>query len=1807
MLRKKLFLLPVALLCAGAYESNGQKADYTQKWEVKDPYTHNVFIENKGQFPDGLQDLIKDPILFYSIKGDIHLYFSGNSVTFLRNKAVKKEDGDEKGGDRDKNIIAEPELMSMTWEGANANVEVTVDKETNDYFTYPNPYTKNHLPGITAHAWNKLTYHNLYNGIDMVFYFPDKGGLEYDIIAHPGADLSVIKMNYTGAKALLKAGDIYFSSECADITMHAPKATDENGRGIESSFSINKNTISFKIGKYDRNGTLTIDPWVSTTSFTSNNAAYDIGYDYLGNVYVFGGGTANEYQLQKYSSSGALQWTYTPSTWPEGGGFYYYYGDLVTDTRTGDSYINAGTGGGFSIAGAQIDKVSPGGSLVRNFPGDTKEQEMWRMDLDYCHNLLIIGAGDAGSPPYQAYTIDTAFITGTAINVLATDSPYHDMALLGLDQMGHAYMATAQTAGETTGNGLTADNVFLQLPIPSLAPTSYMVSDGYDFQEISSISYFGPVFGGSAGNGINGMAANKHFVVSYDGKTLEKWTTTGSKIGSKAVPGGSSYAQGGLDLDCDGHVYTGSGANIYVYDSTLATNLGTIATANTVYDLKVAGNGMVYACGKSFVGAYVNPYMSKMITISSTAPTACAACNGQATVNVNCGSGNYTYQWSNGATTSTITGLCQGIYTVTVTDAGTCGGAGRIDTASVKFILGGGPTVSITSETNALCNGGGGGSATASASGGVGPYTYSWSPSGQTNATATNLSAGTYTVTVKNGSGCISIDTVTVSQPQQISIGMNISPSCSGNNGSATAVVTGGTGPYTYSWSPSGGTNVTASGLASGTTYTVTVTDKNGCTQTQTAKITSASGTPPTVTTSHTNSTCSVCDGTATANASGGTAPYTYSWSNGDITSSISNLCGGTYTVSVSSAGDSVVVPFYTESFTGWTLNVNGSTPNGSNANEWVIDNNSPTCGTGNYLHIACSGGSSFFYTCTSGPHYDPGVPGFDNSRTDKYAYSPVISTVGKTKMTLSFTYECNGSTSPTSDYGKVCLYNGTTWTDLPTVYSGVTTCTQATVAIPAAYDGLSNFQYGFHWVNSDSGNGSDPPFAIDSITIGSKSYVSGCPTSQTVVIPPSGSFSVNVAPTNASCGSNNGMATAIPTPTGTYTYKWNDGQTTQTATGLAAGTYTVIVSVAGGCSDTTTVSINSTGGPTISSITRTDELCNGGNTGTAIINIGSGASPYTYSWSSGQTTSSVNNLAAGTYTCTVTDKNGCQTTDTVIITQPTAVSGNISSTAPASCGSTNGSATVSGSGGAGSYTYSWSSGSTGATANNLASGNDTCTITDANGCSGKVIVTIGSTGGPTVNKTTTNPLCHGGTGSAIATITSGTGPFSYTWLPTTAVTNHFDSSATNLPAGTYTCIVKDKNGCATDDTIIITQPAAISASVGTITPANCGSNNGSANIIASGGTGALSYIWSPAGGATATATGLAAGSYTCKITDANGCDTTITVGINNSGGPTLGAPVITDPKCNGAATGTAIATVTSGSLPFKYSWSPPCVTLDSLATSLKAGTYICTVTDKNGCVSYDTIVITQPTALTSTIKPVEANCGKTGSATVTPSGGTGPYSYSWSTTPVQTTQTATNLTPGTYSCTITDANGCTEVKDTTITGSSGPVVTISPDTTIAVGNTVNITATGGGTYLWTPPTGLGCDTCPTTTASPEKTTSYCVLVTDKNGCTDSTCMTISVNELPCGQVFVPNAFSPNGVSNNQLECVFGNCIETIDFSIYDRWGNRVFYTTDPQNVCWDGKYNGQLMNTGVFVYYLDATTVNGAKVKQKGNVTLIR
>ncbi len=574
-----------------------------------------------------------------------------------------------------------------------------------------------------------------------------------------------------------------------------------------------------------------------------------------------------------------------------------------------------------------------------------------------------------------------------------------------------------------------------------------------------------------------------------------------------------------------------------------------------------------------------------------------------------------------------------------------------------------------------------------------------------------------------------------------------------------------------------------------------------------------------------------------------------------------------------------------------------------------------------------------------------------------------------------------------------------------------------------------------------------------------------------------------------------------------------------------------------------------------------------------------------------------------GTYTVKLVVHNCTAGTDS--ISKPVTVTAGASFTSSAvptaaSCSGT-GSATVTLTGGTGPFTYSWTpAGGTAATASGLAPGTYTCSVKDANGCSTVSTATVVAGSGPTVtNAGQVNVLCNGNsTGSASVSATGGTSPYTYSWSPLGGTA----ASAISLSAGTYTCTVKDANGCQQIQTVTITQPAVITAS-STSTPASCGSSNGTATASITGGVGPYTYSWTPAGGSAATTSGIPAGNYNCAVTDANGCTSGVAVSVNSNGGPALAIASQTNLLCNGGSTGNATISATGGTAPFTFSWSPSGGN-SATATSLAVGTYTCTVTDAGGCEQIQTVTITQPGALSVTTSSIASCTGHDGSATALASGGTGVFTYSWSPSG-GTGLHAIGLGPGTYTCLITDANGCTRASTVTVQADTIPVVTVSPDVTISLGSSTTLQGSGTGSYLWMPSTGLSCSSCPNPTAAPTNTTTYCLAITGFSGCRDSACVKVTV-DLTCGEAFVPNFFSPNGDGVNDLLCVYGSCIQELSFSIYDRWGEKVFETKDP-GFCWDGTFRGQSMNTAVFAYYLQATLRNGQTVTGKGNISLVR
>ncbi|WP_263601343.1 T9SS type A sorting domain-containing protein [Chryseobacterium sp. PET-29] len=767
--------------------------------------------------------------------------------------------------------------------------------------------------------------------------------------------------------------------------------------------------------------------------------------------------------------------------------------------------------------------------------------------------------------------------------------------------------------------------------------------------------------------------------------------------------------------------------------------------------------------------------------LSATTSQTNIACNGGstgvATVNVSGGTAPYTYSWSpSGGTAATATGLSAGTYTVTVTDANAC-------TLTRTFTITQPTALSATtSQTNIACNGGSTGVATVNVSGGTAPYTYSWSPSGGTAATATGLSAGTYTVTVTDANACTLTRTFTITQPTALSATTSqTNIACNGGStGVATVNVSGGTAPYTYSWSPSGGTAATATGLSAGT-YTVTVTDANACTLTRTFTITQP--TALSATTSQTNIACNGgSTGVATVNVSGGTAPYTYSWSpSGGTAATATGLSAGTYTVTVTSANGCTL----TRTFT-------------------ITQPASAVSGTTVVTNVACNGASNGAINLTPAGGTAPytfnwggGITTEDRTGLAAGTYTVIIT-------------DANGCTATVN----------ATVTQPASAVSGTTVVTN--VACNGASNGAINLTpaggtapYTFNWgggITTEDRTG----LAAGTYTV-IITDANGCTaTVNATVTQPASAVSGTTVVTNVACnGASNGAINLTPAGgTAPYTFNWGGGITTEDRTGLAAGTYTVIITDANGCTATVNATVTQPASAVSGTTVVTNVACNGASNGAINLTPAGGTAPYTFNWGGGITTEDRTGLAAGTYTVIITDANGCTATVSRIVTQPTALSATTSQTNIACNGGSTGVATVNVSGGTAPYTYSWSpSGGTAATATGLSAGTYTVTVTDANACTLTRTFTITQPTALSATTSQTNIACNGGsTGVATVNVSGGTAPYTYSWSPSGGTA----ATATGLSAGTYTVTVTDANACTLTRTFTITQSAPVAAPTGT-------------------------------------------------------------------------------------------------------------------------------------------------------------------------------------------------------------------------------------------------------------------------------------------------------------------------------------------------------------------------------------------------------
>ncbi|HXC03797.1 MAG TPA: SprB repeat-containing protein, partial [Bacteroidia bacterium] len=391
-------------------------------------------------------------------------------------------------------------------------------------------------------------------------------------------------------------------------------------------------------------------------------------------------------------------------------------------------------------------------------------------------------------------------------------------------------------------------------------------------------------------------------------------------------------------------------------------------------------------------------------------------------------------------------------------------------------------------------------------------------------------------------------------------------------------------------------------------------------------------------------------------------------------------------------------------------------------------------------------------------------------------------------------------------------------------------------------------------------------------------------------------------------------------------------------------------------------------------------------------------------------------------------------------------------------------------------------------------------TVTTGGGCSYIMDTTISFPVSPSLTVTETNVTCNGlSNGTAGVTATLGTAPYTYSWSPSGGTS----STISGLSTGTYTVTVTTASGCSAKTTTTVAQPAVITASTAQVNVSCSGGSNGSATITPAGGTPAYTYSWSPAGGSGATATGLAAGTYSCTITDIHGCTKTTSVTITQPAGTTI-TTTQTNVSCNSGTDGTGGVTVTGGTAPYTYSWSPAGGS-GSTASGLSAGIYTCYVTDAGGCTNSGTVVISQPAALAFTTSQINEPCdgSLSGSATVNASGGTAPYTYSWS--PAGgVASTSSILGAGTYTCTIKDHNGCTTPAVITLTQPAALAVTtsgIAASCNSGANGSATITASGGTpgySYSWSPSGGSSA------IASGLIAGTYTCMVTDNHGCNTS-------------------------------------------------------------------------------------------------------
>lgn len=915
-------------------------------------------------------------------------------------------------------------------------------------------------------------------------------------------------------------------------------------------------------------------------------------------------------------------------------------------------------------------------------------------------------------------------------------------------------------------------------------------------------------------------------------------------------------------------------------------------------------------------------------------------CNGDNSGEVNAtasgGTGNKAFVWQNCLGGPNLGGAMQqnlfaGCYNVTVTDANGC-------TATTSVTITEPSPFSFSSTQDSVsCNGLSDGGASISVSGGAGGYTYLWD-NGQITPVASMLDAGFHFVTITDGNNCSATTLVLVLEPSVFFIDQiqSTPAACSnGTNGAASVLVVGGTPAYSYQWNdPAFQQTAQAINLGAGV-YGVTVTDWNGCSDTETITVNA----PPAITLTYSGVTGEICagdcSGQSTVTANGGTGAFQLLWSEPNIppgTSTATGLCPGPYTVTATDQNGCTQQA---------SVQIPAAVPIVANFTETP-----PTCSglTNGQIASSVIGGS----------------PGYQFLWSNGATMSAIQNLAcGQYSLTLTDAIGCVQTYQVDLDCPQTIIIQSIT--------------PQSTSCFGSADGSVSVQTSGgaspltFLW---NDPLGQVTPTASNlvqgnyTVTV---TDVNGCnvQASATVTQPPL--LVVSSAGTPVSClnGSDGKALANASGGVGNYTYQWNIGGPGQEIQNLIAGTYTVTVTDGNLCTATATVFITQPALPVSVIATQSRWACFGETDGEASVSASGGnGAPFTFAWSNGQIGGGASNLSPGIYNVTATDAKGCTGVQSVVIQQLDEIELKVAYVPPTCAGDTDGVVGIVliegglGMGDTTQYLYQWSlPGAPSATlVSGFSGGNYSLTVTDLQGCSEELSFEVLAPPAIILQLGQTNISCFGSMDgvASVLQVQNAVGGVQYTWN-----NQQTSQQITGLSSGNFEVTVTDTKGCTAISSVTLIEPTALSLQFTSNQLLCAGDSNASVTVVVQGGMPAYSLLW--ANGATSATIGqLSAGTYTLQATDQNGCTITGSAEVEQPQGMTMSA-LVKNPRCFGARDGQINLTVSGGTTPYRYILNDGDVTANNTFIALGAGNYSIKITDAQGCMASTTMVLQEP------------------------------------------------------------------------------------------------------------------------------------------------------------------------------------------------------------------------------------------------------